>query len=360
MKTHDDFDYIINDYLQPFDQIHKSDIDYLSENFDKTNVKHFKIINNNLYIDKIIYKNKIYLGWETRIEAFKYMLLQTLKNFKINDVEFVMYDDDGINETNIGLYTLNNRILPVIISTSVLDKYNFILCPDFTFSFCPEYSIRNNQKMCNEVVSYQENICFENKINRLIYRASANNEYRSSYICSNDIYDIKNVTSNTNVRGGLYKPNNPEDYFTYLQKSNYKYILHLNGHLGNSCTGAYSSAFKWGLMCKSVVFYSASAFYREFWQHNKIFRENEHFVYTHTPSELHNKYCYYINNQNECEVIANNGFNFFKKYLLDYENITYYMYKLLNEYHKKQTFTPIITSNDELITNIKECQNIDI
>ena len=112
MDYQNNFDCIIDDYLNPYTIITKKQIDILSQ---VENCKHFKIINNHLYIDNKLFNNIIYKppNWESRIEAFKYMILSTLKQYKINDVEFVMYDDDGINESNIDKFKMNYTFIKI-------------------------------------------------------------------------------------------------------------------------------------------------------------------------------------------------------------------------------------------------------
>ncbi len=328
------FDKIINHYLEPHVVITKEDINCLIQNTCKNHMTenlfcyHYKIIDNNLY-----FCNDAGRMCE-RIEAFKYMILETLKTYKIKDCEFVIYDNDGINKSNINKCIDNNKkLLPLIVTTSVLHSYNMILCPDFTFSFSYLYHINNHEKMCKNIVDMNENTDFKNKINKMVYRGSGNTHYRNKYMFTDKTYfDIESVLS----RNGQYIGN----YMSKEEKSKYKYYLHLNGHKGNDINGAYSSALKWGLMNKSVVFYSAPTYYREFWQHPSIFKESEHFIYSKNPEELLQKYKYYINNQDSSEKIANQSFEFFKKYLMKYENITYYMQKLLNEYANRMNYVP--------------------
>ena len=354
----EDFDSIINDYLEPFPVITKNDIHNLMK---VENSKNFKIINNKLYIhkndvDKCCLKN----GYGPRIDSFKYMMLKTLDKYKINDVEFAMFDDDSINDNNVELYKNNNKILPIICSTSVLDSLNVILCPDFTFTFCLDFCNRNNPKIFSDICNLQEQYKFSDKINKMVYRGSLNNYYRGGYYFKDtNIYDIKHVANKKKTDGFMGDVCLDSDYLSYVDKSKYKYFLHLNGHEGVSNNGAYSSAFKYGLMSNSVVFYSAPVIYREFWYHKKIFREGEHFVYTRSPDQLDNTYKYLIQNEMVSENIAQNAFQFAKKYLLDYDNIMYYMQKLLNEYSKRQDFIPELNNDDVFIEGVLFNKDID-
>ena len=343
-----DFDNIINHYLEPYKTITKDDIDTLIINNEKHYKQiacdHFKIINNKLY-----HCNKPHIRpLPSRTEPFMHMILETLKMYDIRDCEFLTYNNDAINNSNIKLFVKNKNILPLIVTTSVLNDYNMILCPDFTFSFSKDYEIKNNEEMCKTVVDINETVEFKNKINKMVWRGAGNTNYRSKYLFSDEtLFDMKSV-------GGNERTFENKKYMTREQKSNYKYYLHLNGHEGSDINGAYSSAFKWGLMNKSVVFYSAPSYYREFWQHSYIFREKEHFMFSNNTDELLEQYYYILENEDIAEQIANKSFEFFKKYLLDYDNIKYYMQKLLNKYANRMDYIPTITSNDNLITDIKK------
>ena len=129
------------------------------------------------------------------------MILRTLQNDIIPDCEFFIYDDDGINESNINRCKYNGKILPIIVTTSVLDKYNMVLCPDFTFSFYPEGFVKNNETMCKKIVDIQEKTEFTKKINKLVWRGSGNNGYRSQYLKSDENYDIVSVLNHVDGRG---------------------------------------------------------------------------------------------------------------------------------------------------------------
>ena len=359
----EDYDYIINDYLKDFPEITKEQSVHMHNNLcwhnpsnEGINLKHFKIVNNQLYKSN----NDNFEGWETRIEAFKYMLLRTLQKYTIPDCEIFIYDDDAINELNIAKCIYNEKILPIIVTTSVLNKYNMILCPDFTFSFFPEASVKNNEKMCKHVVDIQEKTDFKNKINKLVWRGSGNTWYRSQYLNCDENYDIISVLTTVKDRGHEGDACKSTNGLTREEKSKYKYQLYINGHEGNEMNGAYSSSFKWALMSKSVVFYSAPAIYREFWTHPYIFWENEHFVYAKDRFDLHQKYMFLKMNENISEQIALSSFEFFKKYLLDYDIILYYMNKLLNEYATRMTYKVELTATDRLITDIKRNDYIDV
>lgn len=345
LSIHKDYDNIILDYFKYFISIKRSDIDYLiNQSKNNYDYHHVKIVHNKLYICN---KEK-YMKWENRFESMKHLLLNVLKNYKLDDCEFVLYTGDAINLSEVDRCSIDGRILPLIVSTSVLDSINMLLCPDFTFSFAPCYRIKNNSEMCNKVVEYQNNYDFEDKINKIIWRGSGNNAYRKSYLRYDEKYDILSNLSNETT-----------NYISYLDKSKYKYQLYLNGHQGNQFDGAYSSSFKWSLMSKQVVFYSAPSKYREFWNHESIFKEGIHYIYSKNPSELDSKFNHILNDTTISKTIANNAFTFFKKYLLDFNNIIYYMYSLLNQYSTRLEFKVILVGNEELIDTLLPNSDID-
>jgi hypothetical protein len=352
----EDFNYIINNYLQEFETITKEQSDYMhntlcwhNNNRSGLNLKHFKIVNNQLYKSN----KDNFDTWETRIEAFKYMMLRTLSIYKIPDCEFFIFDDDSINNSNINMCVYNKKLLPIIVTTSVLYKYNMILCPDFTFSFFPEAFVKNNEKMCKEIVNDLENVEFNKKINKIVWRGSGNTNYRSQYLKNDENYDITSALTLVTYKGEDGKAHNLINGMTRQEKGKYKFQLYLNGHEGTETNGAYSSSFKWGLMTKSVVFYSAPTKYREFWNHPHIFKENEHFVFSKNSTELHEQLLFYKKNEDISNAIALKSFNFFKKYLLEYDIILSYMNTLLCEYSKRLNYEVKLTDRDILITNIK-------
>lgn len=338
------YDSIIEDYLRPYGKITFEDMRYMIEHKENINGKYFKIINNKLY------QKNPYNSWETRIEAFKYMMLKTLEKYQIPNCEFILFDDDGVNETNIHNFMKDNKILPIINSTSVLDKYQMILCPDFTFSFAPEYSIKNNEEMCIQIVKNTEKLNWYEKISKIVWRGGLT-DYRRKYMCSNEMFDIKNIPNYVNYRGQKGNMFEQPNALSREEKCNYQYQLHCNGHNGNNVDGAYSCAFKWALMCRSLVFYSAPDKYREFWYHPSIFIENEHFIYTKSPEELKEKYEYFRNHPQKSKIIADNSFIFFNDYLLNYDIIVYYMQKLLTLYSQRLDYEIFLDHDDILIEN---------
>lgn len=357
MDTYRIYDLIIKEYLDEYDVISKEEIEYMKSNLcwhnpnkEGLDCKHFKIIDNKLYECG----NERFQDWDTRKEAFKYMLLETLKEYKIDNCEFIIFDEDGIHENRYAKCVYNGKLVPLIVTTSVLDKYKMILIPDFTFSFAPEYVIKNNEIMCREVVELQDKIQFKDKKSQMVWRGSVS-DYRRYYFKNDNIYNIQNNKNNTTYRGQCGTMLNNGNALTHKEKSMFKYQLYLNGHQGNAKDGAYSSAFKWALMGKSTVFYSAPAFYREFWMHPLIFREKEHYIYTKTFEELDQVYHYYREHEEEAEKIANAGYEFFKKFLLDYDIIKYYVQRLFNEYAKKMDYKVSLDDTDKLVTQIKYC-----
>jgi hypothetical protein len=338
------FDYLIKKYLKKFIVITRKDINNILEL--RPDLHLIKIINNKLYFSGNYNPNN--LLWETRRESLKYLLLKVLEKYSIPDCEFVIiYNDDSINT--------RNRIsedLPVIVSTSCLESMNYILCPDFTFSFSPEYNYKNYELLCNEIISSASDVPFENKIEKLIWRGTANNTYRTQFLRVNNLYDVRNIEPRVCKLGEESNTFTIANAISRKDKVKYKYHLHLNGHQGNSYDGAYSSAFKWGLAANSLVFYCAPVIFKEFWMDSEYFHEGIHYIYCSSNTNLENKLKYYQEHPLEAKIIAANGYDFFQKYLWKYEGIAYYMYKLLNEYSQRMNYKPTLDTKDTLITDI--------
>jgi hypothetical protein len=210
--------------------------------------------------------------------------------------------------------------------------------------------------MCKEVVEKANTINFSNKKNQIVWRGGGTNDYRKTFVEMTSKYpthfDVKHVSASYSYENNIctnHIYSNPISLTRY-DKLFYKYQLHLNGHMGNSRDGAYSSALKWSLMTKSLVFYCCSDEYIEFWSHEKIFKPNYHYIHCKNENELLDKLLYYKNNETEAETIAQNGFELFNKYLLNYD-LRYYMLMLFTEYKKKLGFEVSFNPSDNLIEN---------
>ena len=345
------FDYLIKKYLKRYDVITKKSIDDILAVHNDLHL--IKIIDGKLYFSGNWNPNN--LIWETRREALKYILLSVLKKYTLPDCEFVIvYNADGINMS----YRIPEN-LPVIISTSCLESMNYILCPDFTFAFSPEYNYKNHESMCDEIINYASSIPFVNKQDKLIWRGTANNKYRTKYLRVDNVYDVRNIEATTKNLGSESNTFALAHAISRKDKVQYKYHLHLNGHLGGDRDGAYSSALKWGFAAESLVFYCAPVIYKEFWMDDNYFTPGVHYIYCLHETELDKKLKYYKENQEEAASIAANGHIFFKKYLWKSDGIIYYMYKLLAEYARLMNYKPTLDSRDTLITEIAYSQYLN-
>jgi len=328
------FEMIIMDYLKSFPHITREDIDFLkgccwSPHDPKLYCARFKIINNQLYHCGEMHHNG-------RLHTMKQLFLETLDVHTISNCEFVLFYDDAINESNIHKIT-KDKIMPLIVCTSVLDKYNCILCPDFTFSTFPQFKITDHELLCNELVDS----CFSTKIPKLIYKGDMSAHTRRErvrYVRKDSLYDCEHYD---------IESDNHTTFLSRKDRNQYKYYLHLNGRHGD----AYSSALKYGL-CNSVVFYSSAVLYREFWQHPSIFKQGEHYVYTRTPEELDERLNYYVEHEEEAEKIAMQAEIFFKTFLWKKKTIYHYIQLLFNEYAKRMTYQPVIHYTDQLLSKV--------
>lgn len=302
--------------------------------------KFFQIKDNFLYlITPQIYQN------ETRMEGVKCHLLNLLKKYKIPDTEFMYFDGDALNTDE-----------PIIISTSCQYSKKSILVPDFMFKFSPNSNLFDYTKDTQSILNAAKNEGIEfdkwrNKINKIFYRGSANNNYRKMYIGLNkNIFDVKHVnTFAAPIGHPNYNPHETPNACTREYKTKFKYLLQLNGHIDS----AYSSSFRFNLACCSLIFYASQNPYKEWWIHDLIFKNGIHYIGVSSPNELEKAYEYFENNQEKAFEIAKNGYDFFKKWL-NSESVEYFYYKLLLEYSKKLKYNISIRQGAKLITNYKK------
>ena len=101
---------------------------------------------------------------------------------------------------------------------------------------------------------------------------------------------------------------------------------------------------KYLLGANSLVFYNYNSgletnFWQEYWMNDKFFKQNYHYVAAKDLKELENLLNYYSQEKNDqdAQKIAQNGFNFFKKYL-NPKQIEYFWNELLWEYKNRCNF----------------------
>ena len=303
--------------------------------------KFFQIKDNNLYIvTEQIYQN------ETRLEAAKCHFLNLLKNYKLPDMEFMYFDGDALNTDE-----------PIMVSTSCQYSRKQLLSPDFMFQFSPNSNLFDYKKDTNSILSEAKNngIKFDkwkNKNNKVFYRGSANNMYRSKYT---NIFDIKHVNTFVAPIGHPnYDPHQTKNACTREFKTKFKYLLQLNGHEDT----AYSSSFRFNLASCSLIFYATQNPCKEWWMHEDIFQNGKHFIGISNPQELKQAYEYFENHQEKAFEIAKNGYDFFKTWLNN-ESVEYFYYKLLLEYSKKLMYNINLRQGAQLITSYEKYNEIN-
>lgn len=152
---------------------------------------------------------------------------------------------------------------------------------------------------------------------------------------NNNRLDNTNILLNENVKLQLFNQQSTATNFINREDlSKYKYLLHLNGN-----GGAYASRLKYLLGTNSLVFYNynsgdESNFWQEWWMMDDFFIDGVHFISCKDKFELQDKINFYHKNQQECQKISKNGFNFFKDNLHP-DVILNYWRTLLIEYTKK-------------------------
>ena len=324
------------------ENIFNSLLEKYKENYE---YKFFQIKDNNLYIvTEQIYQN------ETRLEAAKCHFLNLLKNYKLPDMEFMYFDGDALNTDE-----------PIMVSTSCQYSRKQLLSPDFMFQFSPNSNLFDYKKDTNSILSEAKNngIKFDkwkNKNNKVFYRGSANNMYRSKYTkLDKNIFDIKHVNTFVAPIGHPnYDPHQTKNACTREFKTKFKYLLQLNGHEDT----AYSSSFRFNLASCSLIFYATQNFHKEWWMHEDIFQNGKHFIGISNPQELKQAYEYFENHQEKAFEIAKNGYDFFKTWLNN-ESVEYFYYKLLLEYSKKLMYNINLRQGAQLITSYEKYNEIN-
>ena len=181
-------------------------------------------------------------------------------------------------------------------------------------------------------------IDWDKKYSKAVFRGSAtgcgigddNVRIKASKISSKypDLLDAGVVSFNRKIKKSLGKPLQiivPDikkaNFMTLDEKAKYKYILNLDGHV---------SAFRLGheFSLKSLILIPDSKFYLWFYF---ILKPHEHYIpIKEDLSDLIEKIKWCKNNDEQCKKIANNGYEFYKKYL-ERDGVFDYMQFLLSK-----------------------------
>ena len=319
------FNRIISKQLEDKNLIY--DKSYISNLYERNSAEYsfklFQIIDNKLYV-----RSNKFPSFEGRFEGVKAHLLKILDKYKLPDMEFVYFDGDGINTSDI-----------ILQSASCRESTNSILLPDWSFQFWPETYLFDYASDMDEIINEAERIGtdingWRNKRDVVFLRASMNNSYREQYLNrGNDTFlDTGHIPFKSQyVPPGVpnFDISNPNGTNGVERRENakYKFLLHLNGGLDTD----YSSGFRFRLACCSLVFYATNSKQREWWNDPEFFKDGEHYIHVTNKNDLRNKFEYYISNETEAHRIAKNGFNFVKKYLSP-ENVELYYKEVLIRY----------------------------
>lgn len=303
--------------------------------------------------------------------AYEDFLKNLCENRKISDCTFFLNlrDHPMLNKNLKDSYT--NLVDKKLDSKYIYDKYAPILSPGGsteTADICictPDDWLRVGKKIypddcLNGYINNFENVKWEDKINKAVFRGSAtgceldeenirikasmiskkNPEYLDAGITSLNRKLKKKINSHLNI---IDNKINKSDFMTLQEKATYKYILNLDGHV---------SAFRLGheFSLGSVILLPKSKYYLWF---SYLLIPYEHYV--PIDEKLENlieqiKWC--NNNDEKCKIIANNGINFYKKYL-EKNGLYDYMQYVLNKISLK-------TLNLKKIKNIKKIAIITI
>ena len=136
-------------------------------------------------------------------------------------------------------------------------------------------------------------------------------------------------------------------FMSIEEKAKYKYILNLDGHV---------SAFRLGheFSLKSVILIPDSQYYLWFFF---ILKPNEHFIpIKEDLSDLIEKIKWCKNNDEKCKKIANNGYEFYKKYL-ERDGVFDYMQYLLSKISPKDLSIPKNNMKIAIITLYRNQEN---
>lgn len=349
IENRDVFVNIIEKSLRGRDPIlDKSYIKKLYERYsDNYNFKLFQILGNKLYV-----RSKEYPQFEGRFEGVKAHILKILSKHNLPDMEFVYYDGDGLNTSDL-----------ILQSASCNESSNGILLPDWSFQFWPETYLFDYGSDLNKILEAAEKIGtdiegWRSKSSVVFMRASMNNSYRIQYLgdSSDTFLDTRHIPFKSSyVPPGVpnFDINNPNGIngVERCENSKYKFLLHLNGGLDSD----YSSGLRFRLACCSLVFYATNSRQKEWWMDPDIFKEGVHYIHVTSKEDLRNKFKYFMENEKEAHRIAKSGFEFVKKYLMS-ENVELYYKETLMKYSNLLKYKVELDPSSLLIETYKDRQ----
>jgi len=302
--------------------------------------KYYQIKDNRLFIDF----NEPFQDFETRLEGGKAHLLGILSKYRIPDTEFILYDGDSLNTDE-----------PIFVPGCAQGR-NQLIVPDYMFKFNQESNLQDHHEamqsiFCAAKASGLEFESWNKRQEKIFYRGSLNNVYRGQYqkIDGIGICDLKHVTGFHAPRGvPNYKPGESPNACTREEKSNYKFLLHLNGGEDTAISGA----FRYSLACGSTVFYATRNPYQEWWQHSLIC-SSKNYIEVKDPQDLLNAVDHFRKNPRDAHEIAINGYEFANEYFGS-EMCEQYYANFLIEYSQRTNWEVSLRPNSKPVKFYKK------
>jgi hypothetical protein len=310
---------------------------------------------------------------DTNVCIYKDMLTELCKKRKIPDVEFFLNRRDNPLLTKNLCEPYNHiwgdnkslvshkydKYIP-IMSMSKQDNHADLLFP--TYNDWARVQQRKNKWFvddCSEIK--QSNILWENKKQTAVFRGSTtgtgiceqtNMRIKAAYISETDINRKKlfldaGITK-WNCRPRKVKGNNKlqvldtnkqyiklKNYLTYTEQCNYKYVLHIQGHVE-----AFRLSLELSMNC--VILLVESKW--KLW-YSDMLKPYEHYIpVKHDLSNLFEVIQWCRNNDDRCKIVAQNALVFYNKYLNN-NAILDYTQKLLYDISKYMCKPPVINKS---------------
>ena len=381
------FDYINDFYTELY--FDEDDKRMLKEYSDKPNnflkkklqnklnyyLSKYRLPNKNILLDRekwmandCFFKYENYEGDKAE-SVFEDFLVNLCENRKIPDTVFIMNlrDHPVLNKDLKDSYTS-------IVDKDLDDKYKFKeWCPivsvgpsienaDIPFITQDDW-IRTSKKIypddCGDgYIKEIENIKWEDKISKAVFRGSAtgcemgekNPRIKASMLSKKypEYLDAGIVSFNRKLKKNLGKPLqiievknlDKANFMTLNEKAKHKYILNLDGHV---------AAFRLGheFSLGSVILMPKSKYYLWF---TYLLKPFEHYVPVSSDlSDLIEQIKWCINNDDKCKKIAQNGLDFYNRYL-NKEGIYDYVQQLMYQIMPKSLNLPKYKKNIGVIT----------
>eukprot|EP00733_Pompholyxophrys_punicea_P001236 Pompholyxophrys_punicea_v1_NODE_568_length_1676_cov_8.374460.p1 type:complete len:463 gc:universal NODE_568_length_1676_cov_8.374460:274-1662(+) len=262
----------------------------------------FQIISGVLYIREEV------PGYSKRNADMKLLIrdVLTLSDYSLPDTEFVVSTSDPPRFPFTSTFSFSRQL-----------GQHLILIPDFTFGIWPDNSNYNNYREAYERIRNASEIPWSKRSSKILFRGQISgqkteakkiaDENPAEFDMSSDRIDIEEFCKS-------------------------KYLLHLNG-VG---AGAYSSKFKYLLMCGSAVLYSAPFYFEEWW--SPLFFPGLHYQVTNHTNLLSDAKL--MLSKDEENFVMGQRAKALALKILEPKNVMCYLIELIQEYSRRLTYTP--------------------